>query len=94
MLGTLVGALEVRGIMLSEGAVRATAEGFNELRDRLVVLTRIHVHYDLVVPPGNGEKVDRALATHGEKCPTAASLRGAVEVTWSADVREGEATAP
>jgi hypothetical protein len=35
--------------------------------------------------------VDRALATHAEKCPTAASLKGAVEVIWSADVEERSA---
>lgn len=94
MLGTLVGVLEVRGIKLAQGAAKATAEGFNELRDRLVVLTRIHVHYDLEVPPGSDEKVHRALATHADRCPTAASLKGAVDVTWSADVREGDAPAP
>jgi len=32
--------------------------------------------------------VDRALATHDDKCPTAASLKGAVEVTWSVDIEE------
>ena len=34
------------------------------------------------------EAVDRALARHLEKCPTAASLKGAVEVTWTADIGE------
>jgi len=32
--------------------------------------------------------VDRALARHQEKCPTAASLRGAVAVSWSAEIDE------
>lgn len=64
------------------------AEGTNEIRDRLPVLTRIHVHYTLRIPPGSREVVDRALSRHVEKCPTAASLRGAVDVTWSADVEE------
>lgn len=89
MLGTLLGALEVRGISMAPGSARARGEGHNELEDRLVRLTRIHVHYDLTVPPESREKVDRALASHAAKCPTAVSLRGAVAVTWSADVREG-----
>jgi uncharacterized OsmC-like protein len=63
-------------------------EGFNEVRDRIPVLTRIHVHYDLHIPEGARETVDRALSRHVEKCPTAASLRGAVEVSWSAEIRE------
>lgn len=88
MLGTLNGALEVRGISLDNDSIRATAEGFNVLEERLILLKRIHVHYDLVIPAGSREKVDRALSTHAEKCPTAKSLQGAVEVTWSADVRE------
>lgn len=66
------------------------AEGFNEMRDRLPVLTRIAVHYTLRIPAGSREKVDRALTTHVEKCPTAASIAGAVDVTWSADIEEAE----
>lgn len=67
------------------------AEGINEVRGRIPVLTRIHVHYALRIPPGTRETVDRALSRHVEKCPTAASLMGAVDVTWSADIEEGEA---
>ncbi|MBW3534147.1 MAG: OsmC family protein [Gemmatimonadetes bacterium] len=69
-------------------AIRARAEGFNEMRDKLPVLTRVHVHYALTIPPGTREKVDRALVRHAEKCPTAVSLAGAVDVTWSADIEE------
>ena len=90
MLGTLNGALEVRGVRLPPEAIRATAEGINQMRDKLPVLTRIEVHYTLTIPPGTREKVDRALASHAGKCPTAASLEGAVDVTWSADVEERE----
>jgi organic hydroperoxide reductase OsmC/OhrA len=88
MLGTLNGALEVRGIKLSPAHIRAEAEGLNQIRDRVPVLTRIDVRYQLTIPPGTRETVDRALATHQDKCPTARSIQGAVEVRWSADVRE------
>ena len=68
-------------------AISATAEGINEMKDGLPVLTRIHIHYTLRLPPGAArDKVDRALAGHVGKCPTARSLEGAVEVQWSADV--------
>lgn len=88
MLGTLNGALEVRGISLAPEAISAEVRGINDLRGKLPVLTRIEVHYRLRIPAGARTAVDRALATHGDKCPTAASLKGAVEVSWSADVEE------
>jgi uncharacterized OsmC-like protein len=78
----------VRGISLPSGAIEARGEGINELRDRLPVLTRIHVRYTLTIPQGSRETVDRALSRHVEKCPTAATLKGAVDVTWEADIRE------
>ena len=79
----------MRGISLGNDGIRATARGVNQLRDRLILLESIHVHYDLTIPAGSREKVDRALNSHVEKCPTAQSLKGAVEITWSADIREG-----
>lgn len=73
-------------------AISATAEGFNEMKDGMPLLTRIHVHYTLLLPAGAPrDKVDRALAGHVAKCPTARSLAGAVTVEWSADVSEGPA---
>jgi organic hydroperoxide reductase OsmC/OhrA len=89
MLGTLNGALEVRGIVLAPDAITADVVGVNELRGKLPVLTRVEVAYRLRIPPGTRELVDRALASHADKCPTAASLKGAVAVTWTADVVEG-----
>ena len=88
MLGTLNGGLEARGISLSGSDISADVVGYNEVRDGLPVLTRVHVRYHLNVPADAREKVDRTLSKHAEKCPTAASLRGAVEVTWEADIRE------
>lgn len=69
-------------------AIQARARGINELQDRIPVLSRIEVEYALRIPPGTREVVDRALARHVEKCPTARSLEGAVEISWTADVVE------
>jgi organic hydroperoxide reductase OsmC/OhrA len=88
MLGTLSGALEVRGIRLAPEAIVPRVEGVNEVRERIPVLTAIHVHYTLRVTAGSRDVVDRALATHQAKCPTAESLKGAVAVSWTADVTE------
>ncbi|MGH7482869.1 MAG: OsmC family protein [Longimicrobiales bacterium] len=88
MLGTLNGALEVRGVNLEADAIIADVEGFNQLEDRIPVLTRVHVHYRLRIPAGSRERVERALASHVDKCPTARSLKPAVEVTWEANIVE------
>ena len=70
--------------------ISATVEGINEMVDRIPTLTRIRVHYTLrLSPDAPREKVDRALETHVAKCPTAQSLKGAVEVEWTADMGEG-----
>jgi uncharacterized OsmC-like protein len=49
------------------------------------VLTRVHVRYRVPVEPDKREAAERALARHIEKCPTAQTLKGAVEVTAEAD---------
>ena len=88
MLGTLKGALEVRQVPMSPDDLVAEAEGVNEVRDGLPVLTEVRVHYRLRVPASHREAVDRALARHQDKCPTAASLRGAIAMSWTADIEE------
>ena len=74
---------------MAADAISATAEGTNEIVDRIPTLTRIHVHYTLLIPSdAPRDKVDRALETHVSKCPTAQSLKGAVDIEWSADITE------
>ena len=80
----------MRGISVPDGDISCTAEGTNEVIDKIVVLTGIHVHYRLTIPSdAPRDKVDRALETHVSKCPTAQSIKDSVEVTWSADIVEG-----
>jgi organic hydroperoxide reductase OsmC/OhrA len=88
MLGTLNGALEVRGIQLDADSIEATGCGTNEIVDKLPVLTSIHITYRLRIPGGNREVVDRALERHQSKCPTAATLANSVAITWEADIEE------
>jgi len=88
MLGTLNGALEVRQVKLPRQSIHAEAEGINEIRDGIPVLTEVRVRYRMRIPRETRETVDRALARHQEKCPTALSLRGAVAVSWTADIEE------
>ena len=88
MFGTLKGALDVRQVKLEGDALEAEVEGINEMRDGLPVLTEVRLHYTLRIPAGSRETVDRALARHQAKCPTANSLDGAVKVSWTADITE------
>ena len=88
MLGTLNGALEAREVRLDPEAMMAAVMGFNEIVDRLPVLTRIEIEYRLRIPEGTRDVVDWALELHQSKCPTAATLRGAVDVTWTAEIEE------
>ena len=88
MLGTLNGALEVRGIPVPPENISATVRGVNEVQGKIPVLTRIEIDYTLRIPADAREKVDRALATHQEKCPTACSLQGAVDISWNAEIIE------
>jgi uncharacterized OsmC-like protein len=77
----------VRGIRVADGDISCTAEGTNEVVDRIIVLTKIHVHYAIRLPEGaDREAVDRALASHVVKCPTAQSIKDSVEISWTADV--------
>jgi hypothetical protein len=88
MLGTLNGALEVRGLTLRPGDIAATADGVNEVVDGIIRLTAIRILYRLRIPVGSRDVVERALARHQEKCPTAVSLGAAVRITWTADIVE------
>ena len=82
----------MRGIPIANGDIECTAAGTNEIVDRIIVLTKIDVHYTIRLPEGaDREKVDRALATHVDKCPTAQSIKGSVRVEWTADVVEARA---
>jgi len=88
MLGTLNGALEVRQVALPPEAISASVQGVNEVIDRVPVLTRLEIHYRLRIPAGSREIVDRALASHQSRCPSARSLEGAVEISWTAEIAE------
>lgn len=88
MLGTLNGALEVRGISLPPEDIAAGVEGFTREREGLPLLGEILVHYHLRIPAGSREAVEGALERHASRCPSARSLDGAVDVRWAAEIEE------
>jgi uncharacterized OsmC-like protein len=88
MLGTLDGALEVRQVRLPVEDLVAEVEGLNEIVDGLPVLREIRVRYRLRIPADARDRVERALARHQDKCPTAATLAPSVRVSWTAEITE------
>ncbi len=88
MLGTLIGVLEARAVELAPDAVRVEVEGITDIHDRLPVLTKSRVHYVVRIPAATREAMDRALERHQSKCPTARTLRGAVDIEWTAEITE------
>ena len=88
MLGTLNGALEVREVRLEAADITADVEGSNQIRDGVPVLTEIVVRYRLRIPAGSRETVERALERHQSKCPTAQSIKNAIDVRWTAEIEE------
>jgi uncharacterized OsmC-like protein len=61
-----------------------------ELDGKILVIRRIHVHYQL---RGTGDvdeetqaKIDRVLARHAEFCPVARSIRDSIDITTSLEL--------
>ncbi len=88
MLGTLNGALEAREVDLGPDDLVAEVEGINEMDGKVPVLTEIRVHYTIRVPAADRDTVEKVLSRHQEFCPSAQTLAGAVEVSWTADIQE------
>jgi uncharacterized OsmC-like protein len=77
----------VRGIESAENLV-AQVEGDIEDVDGVMKITKIRLHYRFQVAPGSREKVDRVLASYAEKCPAYQSVKGCIECSWDAEIKE------
>ncbi len=47
----------------------------------MLVIRRIHVNYDLKVPSGVRDTVERVNNVHADSCPVARTLKGCVDIT-------------
>ena len=88
MYGTLRGALAARQIAIDPDKYKATVEGRIEGEGRAIRITEIAVHYDLTIPAGTRKEADRALEVHPQGCPAHQSVKDAIKVTWTADIKE------
>jgi len=66
----------------------ANVEGDIEDVDGVLRITKIRLQYQLKIPPGSREKLDRALATYAEQCPAYQSVKGCIDVSWEVEVAE------
>lgn len=74
--------------MPSAEKLSAEVEGDIEDVDGVLRITRIRLQYTIKIPAGSRDKVQRALETYAEKCPAYQSVKGCIECTWDADIRE------
>jgi uncharacterized OsmC-like protein len=89
MTGTLAGALEARQIPAYAGTLETAVEGdIEEGKDKVLLLTRVHLNYKMKVPKGRREQAERALALHESRCPVSQSVQRGIRVEWSADITE------
>jgi uncharacterized OsmC-like protein len=90
MYGTLAGALAGRKIAYDRDAYRATVEGRIAGTGKTIAIKSIVVHYELAVPADAAEATQRALAVHPQGCPAHESVKGAIQIGWTARVRAGD----
>ena len=87
MYGTLRRALTVRGVEVAPENYVATVEGRIEGTGQTIRITSINVHYEFPVPDDKREAADRALRVHPQGYPAHESVKDAIDITWTAELR-------
>ena len=88
MMVTLATVLAGKRIPTFGDRFRADVEGDVEDMDGVLRITKIRVKYTLKVPPGKTGDAGEALNDYIEKCPGAMSVKGAIEISDSAEIAE------
>jgi uncharacterized OsmC-like protein len=82
----LQGALEARHV--PSAGLEATVEGRVERVSGRVRVTAVRARYRLPVAPELRAAAERALHVHERACPASNSVRGAIAVSWEADLSD------
>ena len=90
MYGTLAGALSGRKIRFDRSTYTASVDGRIVGVGKTIRIESIALHYDLTILPEDREATERALRVHPEGCPAYQSVKGAITVTWDAQVHVGD----
>lgn len=94
MVGTFGRALEVRGIPSQPNRLSADVEGDIVDEGGVMALRAIRIRYRVALPAGKRGEAERALRFHERGCPLANTLKGAVDVSYTADFEELAAPGP
>lgn len=87
MLGTFAGALAARGISPDEGRASCTVNGEVETEEGVLVVRRIHVAFVIAAPEEKRETIERVHGLFAPKCPVYRTLRPAIQITSSFELR-------
>jgi uncharacterized OsmC-like protein len=87
MLGTFAGALAARQIAADEGRASCVTHGEVETEEGVLVIKRIHVAFTIFAPEDKRETIERVHGVFAGKCPVYRSLRSAIQITSSFELR-------
>lgn len=63
-------------------------EGDIEDVSNVLRITKIRLTYRFKIPPGTREKAERAVDVYADLCPAYQSVKGCIECTWNAEIKE------
>ena len=78
----------MREIPVPRGKIRAEVEGDIEAVSNVLRITRIRVHYIIVIPLGTRKDAERALEVHPTGCPAWNTVRHCIDISIDADITE------
>ncbi len=87
MLGTFAGALAARQISTDEGRASCVANGEVETEEGVLVIKRIHVAFTIFAAEEKRDTIERVHGIFAAKCPVYRSLRNAIQITSSFELR-------
>jgi uncharacterized OsmC-like protein len=83
------GALEARNISAGDGRLRSHGVGEIEVDDKVLVIKRIHVRYELRVAfDADRAAINRAHDAQRSPCPVARSIGSCIDITTELDLIE------
>jgi uncharacterized OsmC-like protein len=86
LLGTFRGALSARQVSFDKDSLYADTVGEVETENKVLVLKRIKQTLHLTAEEKDREAIERAVKVYEDKCPVAASIKPAIEITSELDL--------
>ncbi len=87
-MGTLATVLAKKKIRTFQDRYTATVTGDIEDVNGVLKITRIHVHYRLVLPPDKRPEAEKAFDNYITLCPAAQSVIEAIDITHELDMKD------